>query len=684
MSIPNRRLEMVTERILREELQKGNLPTSREFAWRLSQYLSEQDLRRPEYVFKAVYKGTKAVAGQKNEDFKRIGNDLTLLYQNMDELMGLIGKKFSSFDLERERLEQEIRRIETRIKEKVLLYAQGGFLAAVYDVFDDLSKVDQSATRNVIVDTTKKEVRLTEEMNRSVLVLPPSRSEFLILENVRKEESVISGPLSNAFAFEKDIVYQTLVQTQEDVSLTGRLELHYGETISLNEVEVTMLSSGEDEVSLSGSHNGVDYYGFPYNETGVRTRGVASFRFPTAKVKHLRIDIKKARAEESRPEERNPYRYLFGFKEVRVRQASFMTEGVFQTVPLLIEGPKNYVANKVALEVDEFVPDGTNIRYEVALEQAGELDWRALSPINRENPSETQLVDFQMLGRGQETKMGLPEGMSINQSERPEMRANGIRFYEIGGVSGRRIIEGSGRLYKGRDVWEVKGFEKDFGEGHLPSIEDWREPEGTLKYEYPSMEEGKESILFDGKKGPGVWNYIGRCGLFYEERSEVRRVPVVSTEEVAIYLNGEKVFAGKEGVMNIRFAEGWNEILVCVYARNMNTVNGITVDTGIQMRGWFSRRYASPSPMEQVPVFDLRFNTRLQDRKRYSLVEGEAGYEVIVNHGEPGLEYDFFYEYAMPMAGLDGGKILLRATMTREGEGGTPSPSLRRYRIQLA
>lgn len=683
MSIPNRRLKEITERILHEELKKGNLPSSKEFAWRLSQYLTGQDVRRPEYVFKAVYEGTKAIAGNQNDSLDRIHRDLTILYQNMDEVMQLIGKKYSSFDLEKGRLEQEIRKIETRIKEKVLLYAEGGFLSAVYDVFDDMSKIDQSKSEGLVVDTTKKEARIAEELGRSTLVTPPKSSSFEILENVRRQENTISGPLENIFSFEKDKVFQALAQTKEDILLTGRLEFEYDDVQSINEIEVGLFSGGEDKVLLSISPNGVDFQTVPYHETGSKAEGAALFRFPTLKAKKVRLDILKSRAEEVRPEEELPYRYLFGFKEIRVRRASYLSSAVLVSRPLTIDGPKNYRANKVSLNVEEVIPDGCDIRYEIALnEDAGE--WRRISPVTRSNPSESQIIDFQLLGRSEPTTIGLPSGISINQAERPEWRANGISFYEIGNVSGRRIIEKSERLYKGKDAWEVRSFEYDFGDEHVPGIEDWKNPMASINYEYVKMETGRESILFQGKTGSGRHNYMAKCGLFREEKSMSMKVPVVSTETVTMYLNGQKVFTGKEGSVSIRLEEGWNELIVCVYATGLSTVNGITVDIGIQTMDWFSRRYSSTKPMRQIPLFDLRYNTRLEERDAYSVVEGEEGYEFIVNHGETGLEYDLYYDYAMPTDDLHGKEILLRATFFRPDDEDTPSPVLKRYRIELA
>lgn len=48
IGIEQKRFAAAVEQILKEELQKGNLPSSKEFGLRLTQYLQSQNLGRPE------------------------------------------------------------------------------------------------------------------------------------------------------------------------------------------------------------------------------------------------------------------------------------------------------------------------------------------------------------------------------------------------------------------------------------------------------------------------------------------------------------------------------------------------------------------------------------------------------------------------------------------------------------
>lgn len=268
-----------------------------------------------------------------------------------------------------------------------------------------------------------------------------------------------------------------------------------------------------------------------------------------------------------------------------------------------------------------------------------------------------------------------------------ELKTNGIQFYRIGTIEGRNIIEGSERLFVGRNAWECRYFEHEFEdhETHIPSLEDWQEPPTEIQFEYEVMDETRKQFLFEGKKGSGTASYYCRSGVFYSGQENIISISPSSTDAIALFLNGDKVFEGYGGGqrVNIQFNQGWNEIVVLVYGKNRGTVNGMTVNLDINMMETFDHMYVSPKPMTKVELFDLRFNTKMTDRSKYSVRKGEKGYEVILNYAEKKLLFDFYYDYGI--TGSDGDKeILLKATFKREGTDEIPSPVLKKYRIQFS
>lgn len=687
MSIQNKRLERATERILKEELQKGNLPTSKEFAWRMNEYLNEQDLSRPEFVFQAVKNGTLAYASKYNKDFERIYNDLSILYENIREVHEALGKQFSRFEIEKSTIEKEIFQIENSLREKILLYAQGGFLTAVFDVFDTFNQFDKEKSNNVLMDTTRHEVRLVEEMTLSKRIGAPSKTTFSLLGSFQKKETKLNGTIEDIHNVFADKTWQTLIQTKDRLSITGQLLLTYNDSIDMNQLNLSLMTIRPVVISIEYTGDGINWSKIPYNEADITTASGIDLKFPMIQVKKMRIHIKKAEFDEQVPDDEGyDYRYLFGIKNLEMRNLRFPEEGVFLTTPLKVDGPENYRINKVALDVDEVIPTGTDIFYEVALNNA-ELDWRGISPLKRENPAFPQYIDFQNITRSKPTTMEIGGALALNQYELEELRTNGIQFYRIGTIEGRNIIEGSERLFVGRNAWECKYFEYEYEDHdtHVPSLEDWKEPPTEIQFEYEIIDETRKQFLFEGKNGGKTASYYCRSGVFYSGDQSIFSISPSSTDAIALFINGEKVFEGYGGnqKVNIQFNQGWNEIVVLVYGKNRKTVNGMTVSLDIDMLGLFDHMYVSPTPMTKVELFDLRFNTKMTDRSKYSVRKGEKGYEVILNYAEKDLVFDFYYDYGI--TGSDGDKeILLRATFKREGSEEIPSPVLKRYRIQFS
>ncbi|MEM5669448.1 hypothetical protein AAHB59_13595 [Bacillus cereus] len=60
INIRQKRFTVAVNQILQEELRKGNLPTSKEFASRLNKLLRNQELSAPEYTFKRIRNGELA------------------------------------------------------------------------------------------------------------------------------------------------------------------------------------------------------------------------------------------------------------------------------------------------------------------------------------------------------------------------------------------------------------------------------------------------------------------------------------------------------------------------------------------------------------------------------------------------------------------------------------------------
>lgn len=164
INIRQKRFTVAVNQILQEELRKGNLPTSKEFGSRLNKLLRDQDLGAPEYTFKRIRNGELAESDFYNEVVSKIQKDLMILYENTIAVHDQLKGKFNWFEVEKNRLEYEARRLETELKEKILLYGKTGYLASIFDTFDDLSKIESE--ENVSIDIKNHQITLK---NRRIL-----------------------------------------------------------------------------------------------------------------------------------------------------------------------------------------------------------------------------------------------------------------------------------------------------------------------------------------------------------------------------------------------------------------------------------------------------------------------------------------------------------------------------------
>ena len=171
MSIQNKRIALLTEQILKRNLQQGILPNSREFVWQLNQALRKSGASEPSFTFQAYRNTAVASSDRLNEDNETIYRDLSILYQNVLFVHQLLNRHHQYFSVEKERLEKEIDILENRIRQYVSNANRTGLLPYVYDTFDSTEKTDLEETSKVFVDTKNNAVHLVEERNSSVRIV---------------------------------------------------------------------------------------------------------------------------------------------------------------------------------------------------------------------------------------------------------------------------------------------------------------------------------------------------------------------------------------------------------------------------------------------------------------------------------------------------------------------------------
>lgn len=693
MGIRDKRLNKAINRILREELQRGNLPSSKEFMWRLSSYLNEHNLSRPEYNFRSVRRGMKALSPEYNRTIDTVYADLETLYESAIELHNDIGKNLSRFDVDKSKVEYEINVLENKLREMILMYAKSGFLSSVFDVFDDMDKVDVTQS-SVYVDVKNKEVTIPDIKNTSTRIVPDADVHFYLLEEIARmvDVTTISGRPANALTDNMNETWQQLITSDKQRSIAGYYHVDFEEKQIMNRISLSLHGVKPTHIRIEFTPDNLNWFTLPYFEEGKTVLDEYTFDFPSITMEQMRILMRKNEPDnESMSNGRETENsFLIGIKELKMFKLDFAEEGVLYSIPLEVEVPtnQNFSVNKVSLLTEEFLPNGTDIEYSIALpvSQGAEPEWKKISPVNRRNPKHEQIIDFKNITRAPAVQFSIDPSLSIGEYEMINLYSNGINFYRVGSVpASRKIIAGTERLFVGKNSWQIKSFNGRYADNdtHIPSLEDWTKPLGNIHYDYARIEDGRPGSIMANKRHTGSVSYMCTLGVFSEKKEEVASSIPASTDPIAIYMNGEKIFEGMSSAstrVNYLFKNGWNEIVVLVYVNNPRT-NGSSVNLGFDPRQYGANIYAQARPMEKVSLSDLRFNIKGNDRNKYAITEVNEEQVIVLNHIVPGLEYDFYFHQ---VEGDVKESILFKAEFRRDRNITNISPKLHKYYLRFS
>lgn len=695
MSIRDKRYTKIVNTIIREELQKGNLPTSREFIGKLNQKIMSENLNGPKTNFTPRRKGATARANEHNQILDDTYQDLETLYESVIEQHDKAGKNFDKFEVEKSKLDYQLNDLEEKLKELILLYGQEGYLNSVYDIFTDFTKIDTAET-DANIDIAKHEVRISDVKNRSKKLIVPMKSQFEILSSIRTqvELSPISGVTNDVLLDKTNRTWQVAAMTKEKMDVAGLYYVEFQNVQEMNRITLETQSIKPAFIKIEFTTDNLNWSLLPYYEQGVTVKNQYTFDFPTVGILKLRFMIGKNEPDSDTLVETGNgemrYSYIFGLKNISFYTFHYALEAsvVSNVLDAQPDVSKNFTIDKVSLHVEEELPNGTEIKYFIAIpEKDQEPEWKALSPINRETPQYDQIIDFKNIATSVPTSFYIDPNISIGEYEMENLYANGINFYKVGEIENRQIIQGTEKLFIGKNSWSMKSYsyQQPNHAVHMPSIQDWMRPANIVTESYLPIEDGKPGLLLNKRRSNTTTNYMFTLGVFSEKEKELVVSVPTSIDPIAVYLNGNLIY---EGIPNATsqvsyiVQSGWNEIIVLVYDRNsVGTVNGATVDINVDFRKHGSNVYAKAKALTKVSLFDLRYNVLNTDNEKYALQTINGKTYVITNYIVPGLRYEFYYNY---VDGAVKDEILFKAVLSRDEMITENSPKLKSYRLRFS
>lgn len=694
MSIQNERLYHTTEEVLKESIQNGILPDSKEFIWLLNSKLKNLSANQASFRFEP-YKNTEIFSSIKyNNDQDVIYRDLLVLYKNIVTVHQLLNRQHQNFSIEKEKLEKQLDTLENRLKQYVQNSKRSGLLPYAYETFDDTTKINLEKTSHIFIDTKNNQAHLVEEQNASKRIIPSSSPEFkLYPESLDKKETLLTGQMDYVLQDKNDLIWQKQILLKKNISLTGVFSFSFSKEQLMNHIEIETISVKPMYLTARYTTDGVSWYDIPNYSKGFAVNKKVSLDFPSILVKEIEIIFQKKESDESFPEDDSyNYQYIFGMTSISFYDKEYPTEGVFYSNELELENvPKNYALDSIVLHTDEYLPTGTNILYEIARHEK-EPDWQPISPLNRKHPEDPTQIRLGRLTRNRKTELYFPKDFSIRQSEAEDLASNGLPLYKLSSLQNSSnsfqipklsLLEGSLRLYSGEKSWSLLSYPTDNVEGY-PEISDFEGVYDGTKIEYQELNASRSGEVISNKKETKTRKYLARIGFYLESSKSIEAIPA-TTEAITILVNGEVVFKGEDTSQRVNyvFRSGWNEIVVLINAKNIIKVNGSTVTLGFNPLEISQNIYSSSQPLNEISLFDLQYNTKLNDRTVFAKREHENGWEILTNFASPGLKFDLHYDYKEENI-EENDKVLLRATFKRENGTTIPSPLIRSYRLEFS
>jgi hypothetical protein len=685
IGIAKKRFTSAIEQILMEELQKGNLPSSKEFGVRITRFLQMNDISKPEYKFRAIRNGEVASSYSFNEVIERIQRDLQTLYDNTIAIHQELKGKFDWFETEKNKVEYEARQLENSLRDKIALYGKTGFLASVFDVFDDVSKV--ATQDNVVVDVQKHEVILKHEENTSFIFKPQGTIVFqkptTYTEDMVKRIPLVGNP-SNILSGYSNEIWQEIWLTKQQMTISGYLEYTFINKQKLNRIELDMQTIKPCTVMIEFTADNLNWFHLPYYEEGLPANGgVLAFDFPTVEMNAMRVWFTKNENDgEIVHPEGYQFQYVFGAKSLSMYQLRYPSEGTLVSTTLTPKTQGTFSIGKVSLITEEETPVGTAIDYYIATPDNEPL-WKQISPVNQTNPVAPQVIDFKYVSNSPAQTIGLPNHINVEDYEAVELATNAISFYRIGSITDKDIIPSTERLYAGKKAWLMKSSTSQFEDAHIPELNDWYLP-ADIVTTFQSMEVGRPSVIMQNRKHTDHTQYYYGLGIYSNEKEQRFSATPTTTEPIAIYLNGQLLFKGIPTIstqINYVLKNGWNDLVVLIYIQSVGTTNGSTVDIGFDPTSLSSSVYASSASMQKVELFDLQYNVKNNDWTKYAFYEKDGITYVIINYAIPGISYDLFFDYVDKNSETS---IMMKAVFRQSGSSNYTTPKLKRYTLQFS
>lgn len=467
MSIYNKQIQSLVSSELLKYLLLGISPDVNEISKRLEKALNNNS----KITYKYYPQNYKEVFNTKlyNKAMSKIKFDIDLFNEELIDLFSKAAERLNFSDLYYKINSYELNRLEKELM--LLLFVNKNtdfYFDGFFDSFSDVTKIDKVFSTNDIVDLSEECIllpyggnntkrinvgNLVDDVTTSITLSVPSSE---IVSNTQIPNTKFGNIFTDVLA-----IWGHQIELRENVplSITFTFPLNRNNNISseffVSRFEITPHGTKKQFCNITTSNDDVNYISLGgVGEIVLENQSkVKAIDFETTLVEYVRVTLTKKEAdEEILVNDQRVYRYTFGLKRFAAFQTGRIQSATYVSKPISFKNTE--FIGKVAIEVKEESPRGTNINYSIAsiADDGTESSFIPVTAIGGQiSPGASPVVTFTNSVSKQERFTTALEGEAAPQVYGTSFQ--GKQFYRIGPELEKKPIFNSSKLYRGFKSW---------------------------------------------------------------------------------------------------------------------------------------------------------------------------------------------------------------------------------------
>lgn len=517
-------------KLLKEELESGVVPSEETLRYKLDTYFKENPPGKSIYKPKQVEKYLKMSSEDYNRQLSEILNDLENIYLSLTEQNMNVTDNFIYSERVRGEILDRIKNLTLYCNNLIKKQeSKGSFAKSIKESFYDLTNINENQS-TTFIDFDSNKVTLKPklyklkkiDLNNSNIYInstgPEKISEKIDTLNINDLDNCLNDYLNSSWIEkliinakkennqEIDNVFIELIVSMESTNTISKIDLT-SNTKELKKVNMEVYDV-ENEEFINVTHENNEFYDKDI------------WNFDPIKTNKLKIKLTKNMILSEKVQE-----VIFSLKDISVFMNEYEKNGKIETNIYDVELGANETIEKIELEAEDLVPEGTTLNYYIDLFDKED------NPVKQDMSINPHTDDnYIKLNNVNENKLLMSHKDMIKASEHNNYN---VKYYMANYKLSPLTIDKETLIYKGINMWKREIFQFNHMESHDVSMGDWgNKPvlEESVLTDYVTELDNKitEYIEYDKKKSsyPLKLSYIDEDTLevFYYNQNGVYKV----------------------------------------------------------------------------------------------------------------------------------------------------------------